>query len=37
MRERAENIGASFNISSDLGHGVCITVIWPANSQGKAN
>jgi PAS domain S-box-containing protein len=36
MRERAEAIGANLKIASDLGHGVSVTVIWPAQSSEKA-
>jgi signal transduction histidine kinase len=35
MRERAETIGALFDITSDPGHGTCVKVVWPANMQGK--
>jgi two-component system nitrate/nitrite sensor histidine kinase NarX len=35
MRERAETIGATLEITSNPGHGVCVTVTWSANSQGK--
>ncbi|PKO04577.1 MAG: hypothetical protein CVU41_16165 [Chloroflexi bacterium HGW-Chloroflexi-3] len=37
MRERAETIGATLEISSNPGHGVCVTVVWSANSRGKSN
>lgn len=37
MRERAETIGATLDISSNPGHGACVTVVWPVNSQGKLN
>jgi PAS domain S-box-containing protein len=35
MRERAETLGVLLEITSDPGHGACVTVIWPANVQGK--
>lgn len=35
MRERAETIGATLEITSNPGHGVCVTVTWSAKSQGK--
>jgi PAS domain S-box-containing protein len=37
MRERAETIGAALDISSNPGHGVRVTVVWPLNSQGRSN
>ncbi len=37
MRERAETIGAKLDITSNPGRGVCVSVTWSANSQGKAN
>ncbi|MHC1783698.1 MAG: histidine kinase [Anaerolineaceae bacterium] len=37
MRERAETIGSSFDISTNPGDGVCVTVVWPSKSQGKIN
>ena len=37
MRERAETINATINISSNPGDGVCVTVSWPAYTQGKSN
>jgi PAS domain S-box-containing protein len=36
MRERAETIGALFEITSDPGHGASVKVVWPGNMQGKA-
>jgi len=33
MRERADNIGACLNISSHLGQGTEIVVIWPSNGS----
>jgi signal transduction histidine kinase len=36
MRERAETLGVMLDITSDPGHGACVTVVWQANSQGKA-
>jgi signal transduction histidine kinase/CheY-like chemotaxis protein len=35
MRERAEAIGASFEIESQPGHGTCIHVIWPKEHQRR--
>lgn len=33
MRERAETIGAQLEISSLLGHGTCISLVWQADNQ----
>jgi len=35
MRERAEAIGADFHISSTLGTGTCVEVVWNANHDMK--
>jgi PAS domain S-box-containing protein len=35
MRERAESIGATFGISTNPGQGVCVTISWRSNPQGK--
>ena len=35
MRERAEAIGADFHISSTLGTGTCVEVIWNVNPNMK--
>ncbi|MBA4419548.1 MAG: hypothetical protein C0391_00160 [Anaerolinea sp.] len=37
MKERADTIGAALEILSDQGHGVCVTVVWPATTSGNAN